>query len=171
MDYKLRKAEPRDVPDILRMVKELAKYEGMEEHVKLTEKQLLEDGFGDIPFYHCVLAEVQGESSTDDPKVVGFAMYYFSYDTWVGKEICLEDFYVMEEYRGKGIGSDILRNLSDLANMNGCVEIKFVVAEDNKETIEFYKRRGAQDLSQTEGWRLYIFPKDSLLKMATQTEE
>lgn len=36
-----------------------------------------------------------------DPKVVGFAMYYFTYDPWVGKQLYLEEFYVMDEYRGK----------------------------------------------------------------------
>ncbi len=34
-------------------------------------------------------------------KVVGFAMYYFTYDPWVGKQLYLEDFYVMQQYRGK----------------------------------------------------------------------
>lgn len=36
-----------------------------------------------------------------DPKVVGFVMYYFTYDPWVGKQLYLEEFYVMEDYRGK----------------------------------------------------------------------
>lgn len=99
---------------------------------------------------------------------------------------------------GMGIGSEVLRHLSDVSpgpcgGKNGqiricvhvptscslfqlaikmrCTGMMFVVAENNEPSIQFYKRRGAEDLSQEEGWRLFKFSQNSLVKMAAPAEE
>lgn len=61
--------------------------------------------------------------------------------------------------------------LLQLAMKTRCTGMMFVVAENNEPSVQFYKRRGAEDLSEEEGWRLFRFDKDSLVKMATPSEE
>uniref|UniRef100_A0A670YAQ0 N-acetyltransferase domain-containing protein n=1 Tax=Pseudonaja textilis TaxID=8673 RepID=A0A670YAQ0_PSETE len=92
--------------------------------------------------------------------IVAFAMYYFTYDPWIGKLLYLEDFYVMEEYRGWGIGTELLKNLSQIALESNCSCMHFLVVVWNKPSIEYYMRHGASDLSTEEGWHLFRFDKE-----------
>ncbi|EPQ15114.1 Diamine acetyltransferase 1 [Myotis brandtii] len=94
--------------------------------------------------------------------------YYFTYDPWIGKLLYLEDFFIMSDFRGFGIGSEILNTLSQVAMKCRCSSMHFLVAEWNKPSINFYKKRGASDLSSEEGWRLFKIDKEYLLKMAAE---
>ena len=95
----IRKATATDVPDVLALVKELAAYEREPDAVIATEADFLRDGFGETPAFHVLVAEDAGGA------VIGFALYFFSYSTWVGRRcLYLEDLFVQPEHRGKGAG-------------------------------------------------------------------
>lgn len=74
---------------------------------------LQEDGFGETPFFHCLVVETSNNSASKDSssiehdsverQVVGYALYYFGYSTWHGKMVFLEDVYLSPEHRGKAI--------------------------------------------------------------------
>ncbi|XP_051824507.1 spermidine/spermine N(1)-acetyltransferase-like protein 1 isoform X1 [Antechinus flavipes] len=166
--FRVRPAQARDCPDILRLIKELAAHGNNTDAVKITIIDLLKDGFGDHPLYYCLIAEVPDEAQLTGTLTVGFAMYYFTYDPWIGKLLYLEDFYVVEPFRGLGIGPEILRKLSQIAITSGCSCMNFLVVIWNQTSTEYYIKRGARDLSTQEGWHLFRFNKKELLKMANE---
>ncbi|XP_075920285.1 diamine acetyltransferase 1-like [Petromyzon marinus] len=168
--FSIRRACVDDCCEILRLIKELAMYEKLGDEVHITEQELRDDGFGGHAFYQCLVAEaVAPDGPANGPvRVVGFAMFYFTYDPWSGRNICLEDFFVMKEYRGLGIGSEILKRVSQVAVESRCASMTFLVADWNAPSIEFYRRRGARDHTQSEGWHVFKMPLSSLLKLAAE---
>ncbi|CAM9111726.1 diamine acetyltransferase 1-like [Lampetra fluviatilis] len=168
----IRRACADDCKGILRMIKELATYEKLGDDVHLTEQELRQDGFGDRVFYQCFVAELKSKetdeaSSPQGDSLVGFAMFYFVYDPWTGRSICLEDFYVMRAHRGQGIGSEILKLVSQVAVESRCSVMTFLVAEWNADSIEFYRRRGAVNCTASEGWHVYNITRQSLQEIAS----
>ncbi|XP_053319158.1 thialysine N-epsilon-acetyltransferase-like [Spea bombifrons] len=166
---KIRPAQPEDCEDIMRMIKELAEYEKLPEQVKNTAEGLRRDGFEQSsPFFKCLVAEFGDEGRRGGgPAVVGYALSYFTYSTWKGRALYLEDLYVMPEHRGKGIGSRLLAAVAELSASLGCSHLQLAVLDWNSPAIAFYLSRGARDLSQEEGWRIFRFLPDDLKRVAS----
>ncbi|XP_005700681.2 PREDICTED: spermidine/spermine N(1)-acetyltransferase-like protein 1 [Capra hircus] len=127
---------------------------------------LLRDGFGDKPLFYCLIAELHNHQKPSGKVTVGFAMYYFTYDPWIGKLLYLEDFYVIQAYRSLGIGAEMLKRLSQIAIRSQCNCMHFLVVIWNQASIEYYTRRGALDLYSEEGWHLFRFNREELMDMA-----
>jgi methylenetetrahydrofolate--tRNA-(uracil-5-)-methyltransferase len=105
----IRPATPADVATILTLIRALATYEREPDAVQATEDDLLRHGFGENPYYQCLIAEHDG-------KPVGFALYFYDYSTWLGRPgLYLEDLFVDPPYRGLGIGKALLRLADETA--------------------------------------------------------
>src|SRR5271170_3030247 len=155
----LRIAEVSDVPLILEFVYELATYEREPHAVVATEADLLRDGFGERPYFHCLIAEEDGEPA-------GFAFYFFNYSTWRGRPgIHLEDLFVRPRFRGRGIGKVLLAKVAEVAVENRCARLQWDVLDWNQTAIDFYHSLGAKFMSE---WRIMRVSDEALQALGAQ---
>lgn len=152
-----RFAAKKDTAKILFFIKELAKYEKLENEVVATESLLSEWLFDKNK------AEVIFALDEND-KEVGFALFFHNFSTFLGKSgIYLEDLYVMPEYRGKGYGKGLLKQLAKIAVERKCGRLEWWVLDWNKPSIDFYKSLGAIPMDE---WTTFRITGETLLNLA-----
>lgn len=169
-EFKVRKACKDDVDEILRLIQELADYEKMSDGPKLTANDFLRDGGfleggSGQAFYQCHVAEVVGGDSSNSQRhlLAGFVLYFWTYSTWEGRSVYMEDLYVSPDFRGKGAGKALWKACVQAGLDMGCNRCNFSVLDWNKPSIEFYKRNGAQDLTAKDGWLAFRLHKDEMV--------
>ncbi|XP_049287276.1 thialysine N-epsilon-acetyltransferase [Anopheles funestus] len=188
----VRKTQKGDLPEVIAMIQELAEFEKMPDGPQLTVDDLIRDGGFDeqsmadgTAVFHSFVLEAPADPEclanqerltsmrTVDPtnarpltrKLIGYAICYYSYSTWQGKSLALEDIYIRPAYRGNGYGEVFFRALAKHAQENRCSRLDFHVLSWNPATT-FYRRMGAVDLTEAESWHFYRLQKDAIGKLA-----
>ena len=133
----IRTGTASDVSTLLTLVRELATYEREPGAVTATEADFLKHGFGERPFFRTLMAEWSAEPA-------GFALYFFGFSTWTGgPTLFLEDLFVREAHRKKGIGLALMKRLAREAVERGCTRFVWQVLDWNEPSIAFYQSLGA----------------------------
>ncbi|MEA9727973.1 GNAT family N-acetyltransferase [Xanthomonas campestris] len=153
----IRSATPADAALLHELVTALAVYEREPDAVKATPEDLRASLFGDGATAHALLCEQGGQ-------VLGFAVYFFNYSTWLGRNgLYLEDLFVRPQARGQGAGLALLRHLAQLAVDKDCGRFEWSVLDWNQPAIEFYQGVGARPM---EGWTVYRLDGERLAAFA-----
>jgi GNAT superfamily N-acetyltransferase len=164
---RLRDATPDDVPQILRLIQELAHYERAPDAVEATEAHLRTALFPPDPASarsHALVAEVVRDDG--DPEVVGMAVWYVTFSTWLGRHgVWLEDLFVRPEHRGSGLGTQLLARLARVCVERGYGRLEWWVLDWNEPSIGFYRSLGA--VAQDE-WTVFRLDGDRLADLATR---
>lgn len=153
----IREAKPDDLPRIIAFIEELAAYEKLSADVTIDPKRLAKELFGDTPHAHTLIAEWETEP-------VGFALYFYNFSTFQGKHgIYLEDLYVRESHRGKGIGKALFSALGRIAKTRDAGRLVWQVLDWNSPSIAFYESIGGR---HRKGWDTYLLEGDALAALA-----
>lgn len=132
----IKVGEKADLPEILKLIKELADYEKAPAEVEVTVEEMENWGFGKNKIFDFFVAEKNGV-------IVGLALYYYKYSTWKGKCLFLEDIIVTEKMRGKGIGKLLFDKIVEVAKSDKVRRLEWQVLEWNEPAIRFYKKYNA----------------------------
>ena len=153
----IRAATVNDVPLLKALILELAEYERERQLVMITEADLARDGFGPQPKFRALIAEWDGQTA-------GYALFFGFYSTWEGRPgLFLEDLFVREIFRGKGIGKALLANVAGIAQRENCYGVRWEVLDWNQAAIDFYKGLGAEFRDQ---WKSVLLAGDALDRVA-----
>ncbi|GAA98778.1 uncharacterized protein L969DRAFT_18395 [Mixia osmundae IAM 14324] len=148
--FELREAEPRDIPALLGLIRELAEYERMPEMVKATP-ELLQRNIFERHFGSAVVAVDTRNAS----RVVGMALWTTTFSTWTGKpSLYLEDLYVQPEARKHGLGKALFGWLGKKCRELDCARLEWVVLKWNEPSIKFYEALGATTMKDWDTMRL-----------------
>jgi GNAT superfamily N-acetyltransferase len=160
----IRPAVVDDVPLIFALIRELAVYEHLDHTITATEQSLRETLFS--PDGKPTGAEIRIASFEGKP--AGFALFFPNYSTFVGRPgIYLEDLFVRPEFRGKGVGRALLREVAALAVQRNCGRLEWAVLDWNSPAIGFYKKLGAVPMDD---WTVFRVVGDALKKLADSGE-
>ena len=137
----VRFATANDVALLLRFVRELAVFERAPDAVVATEADLLHHGFGPNPQFEAILAFLDGGPA-------GCALFHTRFSTWLGRPgLYLEDLYVSEPARGRGVGKRLMARLAAIAIERGWPALHFMVLDWNP-ARGFYHRLGIKVRSE-----------------------
>ncbi len=154
----IRPATKADAGVILGLIRELAEYEKLSHEVVATEELLIRNLFGPRPYAECIIAEANGEP-------IGLALFFHNFSTFLGKPgLYLEDVFVKLAWRGHGVGMQLLRELARIALDRDCGRMEWWVLDWNEPALDFYRRLGAQSMSDWTVQRLTRSEIEALAK-------
>lgn len=157
----IRPAVRSDAPQIMQYINELAVYEKAAHEVESSVADIERSLFDEPGSTFALICERDGQA-------VGFAVYFLSYSTWLGRHgVYLEDLYVSPEHRGSGAGRALLRHVARIAVSQGCRRMEWSVLDWNEPAIRVYDAIGGQPQSE---WIRYRLAGDALRAFAEAGE-
>jgi GNAT superfamily N-acetyltransferase len=161
MNVTIRHCRPYDAETLVNLIRELAVFEKLEAHAKATPDLIRRHLFGPRPFAEALLAE-------DDGEAVGFALFFHTFSTFRGQPgLYLEDLFVRDSERGRGVGKALLATVARIAVERDCGRLEWAVLDWNAPAIGFYRSLGS---SPMDDWTTHRVEGEALIRLADKAE-
>jgi len=142
MDINITPVTPAEIPTLLELIRELARFEKLEHEVEATPELLHQALFGQPPVAGALLARSDGA-------VAGYAIYYFTFSSFVGRAgIWLEDVYVRPPFRKRGLGRALIEAVARVGVGRGCGRFEWTALDWNERALEIYRGLGARVMDE-----------------------
>lgn len=152
----IRPANLRDVVVLNTLIHEMADFERLP--AATTVEMLARDGFGPHPQFHALMAYWDGQPA-------GYAFFYYSYSTFRGPGLFLEDLFVRAQFRGKKIGDGLLARVAAVARAKHCFGIMLNVLDWNRPALAFFQKHKVRFL---DGWKTACLDGEALRAMGNE---
>ena len=142
LNINIRGAMKEDVDEIVTICSEHAEYEGVNYISEGKAQRLSQSLFSEPPKLYCLIAE-------HNNKIVGYSTFMYEYSTWDAEfYIHMDCLYVREEFRGHGIGRQLIKEIAKHSRLKGFQIIQWQTPSSNTRAIQFYKKLGANSLEK-----------------------
>ena len=136
MDTPIRPATAQDIPELFQLLRGKAEFDGNLPALRATEETLEDALFGATPLTFALVAVI-------DDLLVGMAIYHPIFSSFLAEPgFWLDDLFVCQQHRGRGIGKALLVCLCQIADAQGCARVDWLVSKNNERGINFYRGIG-----------------------------
>jgi GNAT superfamily N-acetyltransferase len=157
MTYSINQITRDEVPELLGLIRELARFEKLEHEVEATADSLSQSLFGPSPVAGALIGRADGE-------LAGYALYFFTFSSFIGRAgIWLEDLYVRPTFRRQGLGRAMIEAVARIGAERNCGRFEWTALNWNKNALDFYRKLGAQMMDE---WILVRMNSEGLRRVA-----